>query len=53
MSESKFESISSLVDNASMADNSVKEQLIESMNKDEALSSAWQNYHLIGDNFIK
>jgi sigma-E factor negative regulatory protein RseA len=50
MSEIKSESISSLVDNYSPStDDCVSEHLIESMLKDENLSSTWQNYHLIGD----
>lgn len=48
MSESKFETISSLVDNYRVDEQS-SEQAIEDMLKDERLSSAWQQYHLIGD----
>lgn len=50
MSEIKSESISSLVDNYSPStDDSVSTHLVDNMLKDEHLSSAWQNYHLIGD----
>jgi len=50
MSEFKSESISSLVDNYSPStDESVSAHLVDNMLKDEHLSSAWQNYHLIGD----
>lgn len=50
MSEIKSESISSLVDNYTPSkDDSVNAHLIDSMLKDEELSSTWQNYHLIGD----
>jgi len=50
MSENKSESISSLVDNYSPStDDSVSAHLVDNMLKDEHLSSAWQNYHLIGD----
>ncbi|WP_019028502.1 sigma-E factor negative regulatory protein [Colwellia piezophila] len=50
MSENKSESISSLVDNYSpSADDTVSAHLVDSMLKDESLSSTWQNYHLIGD----
>ncbi len=50
MSEIKSESVSSLVDNYSpSADDSVSAHLVDSMLKDEHLSSTWQNYHLIGD----
>ena len=48
MSESKFETISSLVDNY-RAPEQESEQTIDDMLKDEHLSSTWQNYHLIGD----
>lgn len=48
MSESKFETISSLVDNYRVAEQS-SEQVIDDMLKDEHLSAAWQQYHLIGD----
>jgi len=48
MSESKFETISSLVDNYRAPDQK-SEQAIDEMLKDEHLSSAWQSYHLIGD----
>jgi len=48
MSESKFETISSLVDNYRASDQK-SEQAIDDMLKDEHLSNTWQNYHLIGD----
>ncbi len=48
MSESKFETISSLVDNYRVTEQS-SEQAIDDMLKDEHLSAAWQQYHLIGD----
>jgi sigma-E factor negative regulatory protein RseA len=48
MSESKFETISSLVDNYRAPDQR-SEQDIDEMLKDEHLSSTWKNYHLIGD----
>ncbi len=48
MSESKFETISSLVDNYRASDQK-SEQVIDDMLKDEHLSNTWQNYHLIGD----
>jgi len=48
MSESKFEAISSLVDNYHAPDQK-SEQIIDEMLKDEHLSSTWQSYHLIGD----
>lgn len=48
MSESKFETISSLVDNYRVPDQK-SEQAIDDMLKDEHLSNTWQNYHLIGD----
>jgi len=48
MSESKFETISSLVDNYRTSDHE-SEQAIDEMLKDEHLSSTWQRYHLIGD----
>ena len=58
MSESKFETISALVDNyqavaSTNRDESlnefVTEHTIDEMHKDKALSSAWHRYHLIGD----
>ena len=58
MSESKFETISALVDNyqtvaSTNRDESlnefITEHTIDEMHKDKALSSAWQRYHLIGD----
>ena len=48
MSESKFEAISSLVDNYQATDQE-SEQAIDEILKDEHLSKIWQNYHLIGD----
>ncbi|NQY86929.1 MAG: transcriptional regulator [Colwellia sp.] len=48
MSESKFETISSLVDNYRATDHE-SEQAIDGMLKDEHLSTTWQHYHLIGD----
>lgn len=50
MSESKFEAISSLMDNYRTTDNeSNTEHAIDELVKDEQLSTTWQNYHLIGD----
>jgi len=48
MSESKFETISSLVDNYRATDHE-SEQAIDDILKDEHLSKTWQHYHLIGD----
>ncbi|MDX2370875.1 MAG: RseA family anti-sigma factor [Colwellia sp.] len=48
MSESKFETISSLVDNYRVTDHG-SEQAIDDMLKDEHLSTTWRHYHLIGD----
>jgi len=48
MSESKFETISSLVDNYRATDQE-SEQAIDDILKDEHLSTTWQHYHLIGD----
>ena len=48
MSESKFEAISSLVDNYRATDHE-SEHAIDDLLKDEHLSTAWQHYHLIGD----
>jgi len=48
MSESKFEAISSLVDNYRVSEQA-SEQVIDEMLKDEHLSASWQQYHLIGD----
>ena len=48
MSESKFETISSLVDNYQNTDTE-SAQTIDEMLKDEHLSTTWQRYHLIGD----
>ncbi len=48
MSESKFEAISSLVDNYRATDHE-SEQAIDDILKDEHLSTTWQHYHLIGD----
>lgn len=44
MSESKFETVSSLVDNYQSDDN-VFDELV----KDNHMSETWQRYHLIGD----
>ena len=48
MRESKFETISSLVDNYRVSDQK-SEQAIDDILKDEHLSNTWQSYHLIGD----
>lgn len=48
MSESKFETISSLVDNYQVTDHE-SEQAIDDILKDEHLSTTWRHYHLIGD----
>ncbi|MCI2283277.1 transcriptional regulator [Colwellia sp. MSW7] len=48
MSESKFETISSMVDNYRNSDQA-SEQTIDDMLKDEDLANTWHNYHLIGD----
>lgn len=48
MSESKFETISSVVDNYRVPDQE-SEQAIDEMLKDEDLANTWQSYHLIGD----
>ncbi|PCI55177.1 MAG: transcriptional regulator [Gammaproteobacteria bacterium] len=48
MSESKFETISSLVDNYRVTDHE-SEQAIDDMLKDEHLSTTWRHYQLIGD----
>jgi len=48
MSESKFETISSLVDNYRVTDQE-SAQAIDDILKDKHLSTTWQNYHLIGD----
>jgi len=48
MSESKFETISSIVDNYRVSDQK-SEQTIDDMLKDEHLANSWQSYHLIGD----
>lgn len=48
MSESKLETISSLVDNYRVPDQK-SEQAIDDMLKDQNLTSTWQSYHLIGD----
>lgn len=50
MSEGKFETMSSLVDNYRTSTNEASvEQAIDEMLKDDNLSTSWQNYHLIGD----
>lgn len=48
MSESKFETISSIVDNYRVPDQK-SEQTIDDILKDEHLANTWQSYHLIGD----
>lgn len=48
MSESKFETLSSMVDNYRISEQD-SEQTIDDMLKDEHLANTWQNYHLIGD----
>ena len=48
MSESKFETISSLVDNYRVPEQT-SEQAIDDILKDEHLSNTWHKYHLIGD----
>lgn len=48
MSESKFETISSLVDNYSVSEQNT-EQAIDDLLNDEHLSTKWRQYHLIGD----
>jgi sigma-E factor negative regulatory protein RseA len=48
MSESKFETISSLVDNYRVTGHE-SEQAIDDILKDEHLSTTWKHYHLIGD----
>lgn len=50
MSEGKFESMSSLVDNHQASkDETMVDLSIDEMLKDEELATSWQNYHLIGD----
>ena len=44
MSESKFETVSSLVDNYQISDD-----VFDSVIKDNHMSETWQRYHLIGD----
>jgi len=48
MSESKFETMSSIVDNYRVPDQE-SEQTINEMLKDEHLANTWHNYDLIGD----
>lgn len=48
MSESKFETVSSLVDNYRAPEQDT-EQVIDDILADENLSKTWQQYHLIGD----
>lgn len=48
MSESKFETISSIVDNYRISEQP-SEETIDDMLKDKDLANTWQNYHLIGD----
>ncbi|GHF84497.1 sigma-E factor negative regulatory protein [Thalassotalea marina] len=45
MSESKFETVSSLVDNYQAQDDSVLQDVL----KDNDMADTWQRYHLIGD----
>ena len=44
MSETKFESVSSLVDNYQVTDTE-----LDNIAKDKEMSDTWQRYHLIGD----
>lgn len=44
MSETKFESVSSLVDNYQVNDTE-----LDNLTKDKEMSDAWQRYHLISD----
>ena len=48
MSESKFEKVSSLVDNYQKNEGHSAE-LFEQLNTDSVLSDTWSHYHLIGD----
>ena len=48
MSESKFEKVSSLVDNYH-DDKRQSAELFEQLNNDNTLSDTWSRYHLIGD----
>ena len=48
MSESKFETLSSVIDNYPVSDPTSKETIDEIL-KDESLVNTWENYHLIGD----
>jgi sigma-E factor negative regulatory protein RseA len=48
MSESKFEKVSSLVDNYQNNEGNSAE-LFEQLNTDSVLSDTWSHYHLIGD----
>jgi len=48
MSESKFEKVSSLVDNYQNNEGHSAE-LFEQLNTDSVLSDTWNHYHLIGD----
>ncbi|MFT5756614.1 MAG: sigma-E factor negative regulatory protein RseA [Alteromonadaceae bacterium] len=48
MSESKFETVSSCVDNYQQNDETFDEAF-DSISKDSHLSSAWERYHLMGD----
>ena len=50
MSENKFEQLSSLMDNGSVATETVvTNKAIDDILKDDELSEKWQSYHLIGD----
>lgn len=48
MSDSKFETISSVIDNYRVPEQA-SEQTINELLKDEHLAKTWHNYHLIGD----
>jgi sigma-E factor negative regulatory protein RseA len=48
MSESKFEKVSSLVDNYHN-DKNESVELFEQLNTDSVLADTWSHYHLIGD----
>ena len=50
MSEGKFESMSSLVDDHQASkDETLVDLSIDEILKDDELATSWQNYHLIGD----
>ncbi|MBL4908806.1 MAG: transcriptional regulator [Alteromonadaceae bacterium] len=48
MSESKFETVSSLVDNYQRNDDNFDEAIFDLI-EDEQLSDTWERYHLLGD----